>query len=440
MMTMMPLPDTLDAGMQTHTGQKRKRNEDSFGSFHSYQGAEEQRAEKGCLYIVADGMGGHDYGDKASAMAVNTIIQSYYQDADSDAAHSLSQAFTDANRAIYDMAQALHRPGGRPMGTTAVGAVFLSDQVIVGNIGDSRAYVLQGGRLSQVTQDHSWVAEHMRLHGLSYEAALRKAEEEGTLNALVRVLGVQADAQADMMVWPWQVGDTLLLCSDGLYGMVDDSTIAAVVRTYPPQEAADRLIELANAAGGHDNITVLIVRHRDSPAQQKRLPYIPLSLRWIVLLVVLMAVVFAFFNGWSRFLWAGNVQEMPRPSHADGTDTEDVLPHSQDTTPTSDPTATLRPPSTALPDIIDTDPSLSGWDKPATTTPTPTPIPPTPVPPTPLPPTLAPLLPTPVPAPPTLAPLLPTPVPAPPASPTPLLRSTPTQAIDDPLPPQPEDP
>jgi protein phosphatase len=420
-MTIVAEQSFLVDGKQIDKGLKRQRNEDAYGSFESYEYTQEQLAHKGYLYLVADGMGGHDYGDRASQMAVELIGQSYYQHTESDAARSLEQAMMDANQAIYDLSQSIRRPGGRPMGTTAVCAVFFTEQVLIGNVGDSRAYLLREGMLSQLTQDHSWVAEYMRQYGLTYDVALHRAEEEGTRNSLVRVLGVQPETQPDIALHSWQEGDTLLLCSDGLYNMVDDATIAETLQQYAPQEAADHLIGLANAAGGHDNSTVLVIQKPVVGRPERRL--LPIWMLPFIMLVLVLLVLGA--GGW-QYLNAPTHQIRMMSNEPLATSTPQNDQSAPGAASTARPTATLVPQNSIRGSRAPTPLLLPDWNAPPTPTPTftPTPIPATPTP--------IPATPTPIPATPT--PPTSTPIPATSQPPAPAATSPP---IDPTLPPQP---
>ncbi|MGQ9893281.1 MAG: protein phosphatase 2C domain-containing protein, partial [Roseiflexus sp.] len=268
----------FDEGMLSHRGRVRTLNEDSVGSFRSVPGllAASDNAEalrrKGYLYVVADGMGGHDCGDLASATAVQNICASYYADPDDDPVASLERAVAQANKAIYDTSKARRTGTGspqgqtRPMGTTVTCAVILQDRLVLAHVGDSRAYRLRGNTLSCLTTDHDWISEQMRLHGISREEAERRATARGARGALLRALGVQAEVQPDILTFDWQANDVLLLCSDGLHGLVSDDIIRHILASYPAPLAARTLINAANSAGGHDNVTAVIVRGAPLPA------------------------------------------------------------------------------------------------------------------------------------------------------------------------------
>ena len=242
----------LNIAQRTDVGRQRPHNEDNVAYIVPKDAM--LQAKKGSLFIVADGMGGHAAGEVASEMAVSSVSTLYYYDDDSDAAASLLRSIQYTNALIYQRAREQAEHNG--MGTTCVAAVLLDDKAYVANIGDSRAYIVRRGWLRQISQDHSWVAEQVR-SGAMTEAEARMHQLR---NMITRSLGSLPEVQADIFIEQVQEGDTLLLCSDGLSGMIPDNEIAHIIERYPPQECAHRLIEQANAHGGSDNITVLVAR------------------------------------------------------------------------------------------------------------------------------------------------------------------------------------
>jgi len=212
------------------------------------------QAKKGALFIVADGMGGHAAGEVASEMAVSSVSTLYYQDNDSDIAASLLRSIKYTNAVIYQRAREQVEHNG--MGTTCVAAVLLDDRVYIANVGDSRAYLVRRGWVRQISQDHSWVAQQVRT-GVMTETEARTHQLR---NMITRSLGSLPQVEVDIFIEQVQEGDTLVLCSDGLSGMISDSEIAQIVERYSPQECVHHLIEQANAHGGMDNITVLVAR------------------------------------------------------------------------------------------------------------------------------------------------------------------------------------
>jgi PPM family protein phosphatase len=235
----------------TDRGRVRRRNEDA------YLVLPESR-----LYAVADGMGGHAAGDVASRTAVNVLAESFARVPSRRIMHGamtrrLLDAFAAANAAI--LSHALTQPQCAGMGTTltAVAPLDAAAQCVVAHVGDSRLYRLRAGELHQVTRDHTWVQQQVEA-GILTPAEARHHPLSSLLN---RVLGTQEVGPADSMVFDTLPGDLLLLCSDGLTGMIDDAELATLLqRPLPLEQHARELVEAANAGGGTDNITVLLLR------------------------------------------------------------------------------------------------------------------------------------------------------------------------------------
>jgi serine/threonine protein phosphatase PrpC len=242
----------LDVAQLTDVGRKREHNEDNM-AYH-IPPEEEVMVQKGALFIVADGMGGHAAGEVASEIAVDTISDTYYQDNDDDVAASLLHAIKRANASIHQRAaENMLRSG---MGTTCVTAVLRGDMAYIANVGDSRAYLVRGGNVKQVSQDHSWVAEQVRAGLLSEDQARTHAQR----NVITRCLGTQSDVEIDVFTERLQEGDSLVLCTDGLSGLISDEDLRTIVSQFVPQESVYHLVERANENGGPDNITAIVVR------------------------------------------------------------------------------------------------------------------------------------------------------------------------------------
>jgi serine/threonine protein phosphatase PrpC len=217
---------------------------------------------KGALFVVADGMGGHTKGDVASEMAVTLIRDAYYQDQSDEMPASLRHAVERANEAIFRLNEAqmdvkdekeMEKKG---MGTTCVAAVLKENMVYVANAGDSLVYIVRGGQVMQIAQNHSWVAEQVR-EGKMTQA---EAEAQGKGNVITRCLGISLDLEVYAGSEQAQNGDVLVLCTDGLHGLVSEDEIRTIVEQYGSDESASRLIERANENGGPDNITAVVVR------------------------------------------------------------------------------------------------------------------------------------------------------------------------------------
>jgi serine/threonine protein phosphatase PrpC len=211
-------------------------------------------ASKGALFIVADGMGGHAAGEVASEIAVDTVSNMYYQEDSNDVAVSLLRAIRRANVSIHQRAaENLLRTG---MGTTCVAAVLRGNMAYIANVGDSRAYLLRGNQVKQISQDHSWVAEQVRAGLLTEEQARTHAQR----NVITRCLGTQAEVDVDVFHEELHEGDCMVLCTDGLSGLVNDEELQRIVDQFVPQESVYHLVERANENGGPDNITAIVVR------------------------------------------------------------------------------------------------------------------------------------------------------------------------------------
>ncbi len=267
---MRGLPMKINVYGKTDTGRVREHNEDSF-----FINPNEP------LYIVADGMGGHNCGEVASRLAVQTIQAFYERTAGKEA-----KDFEDKNRkklwpfskrkrtvgyeelrleaAIHEandviLGEAKQDASKHGMGTTVVGAYFTKSGVIIGHVGDSRCYRFRGGKLEQLTEDHSLANEYVKMNILDKEDAKNFPYK----NVIVRALGLAESVPVDTQKQQFEPGDVFLLCSDGLSDMLTSEQIARVLSDYEGEEigqAAEELVEQANEAGGLDNITVILAR------------------------------------------------------------------------------------------------------------------------------------------------------------------------------------
>ncbi len=222
----------------------------------------------GGVFIVADGMGGHRTGEVASRLAVETILEHLKEAEPSPKA--LLEAFERANARIYQEAL---RPENRGMGTTATCLLLDLPYALIAHVGDSRAYLLRGEELALLTQDHSWVAERVRQGLLTAE----EARVHRWRNVITNALGSFPQARVDLLGLKLQPGDTLLLCTDGLSGVLEDRTLKEALRNFPPEEATRRLVELANEWGGPDNVSVAVVRPPQELPQGTRPYALPLE-------------------------------------------------------------------------------------------------------------------------------------------------------------------
>jgi protein phosphatase len=245
----------LHVGVGLDMGRARvgKPNQDSVGVFSDYCLDDTRVAVNGRLYAVADGMGGAAGGQHASRVAVEALMRTFYSAAALNTGAQLLRAIQAANAAVYELAQS--EPALDGMGTTIVAVVLHNDTALIANVGDSRAYVVRNGAAQQWSTDHSLVGEHVRHGALTPEQAAHHPQR----NIILRNLGYGPHAQPDITSTVLQNGDALVLCSDGVWGVLPDAEIARLVAQHNGQ-AAYALVAAANAAGGPDNIGVIVVR------------------------------------------------------------------------------------------------------------------------------------------------------------------------------------
>jgi serine/threonine protein phosphatase PrpC len=221
----------------------------------------------GRLYVLADGVGGAAAGDIASHYAVDRIIHTYYrQNPDEEAGSRLRRAIEETNAEVF--ARNVDRSGQTEMATTVVAALIRGDQLVVANVGDSRAYIIQGERIEQITEDHSLMAEMINDGIITAE----QAETHPYRNVILRSIGAYEAVQVDLFFRQLAPGDTIILCSDGLTRLVNNQDLVDITRSYPPAEAARQLINLANDRGGEDNISVSITRITPHRVQERHMP------------------------------------------------------------------------------------------------------------------------------------------------------------------------
>ena len=226
----------IEVGSATDIGRVRERNEDSI-------------LVDPPLYVVADGMGGHRGGQVASQIALETM-----EELSTESRSSLAEHVRRANRAVWDRSVEDEQLSG--MGTTLTAARIEGASALIAHVGDSRAYLLREGELRQLTTDHTLVARMVK----SGEITEAEADVHPHKNVLTRALGTDEQVEVDEDTIALTDGDRLLLCSDGLTGMVTEDQIQAILEnSEQPQQAADRLVKAANRAGGIDNISVVLI-------------------------------------------------------------------------------------------------------------------------------------------------------------------------------------
>lgn len=243
----------VTAALHTDVGLVRGHNEDFYGCWEPRTAAEE--AAVGWVYVVADGVGGAAAGEIASQHATEEMLRHFAASAEPDEPERLRQAVQHANDAVRRLAGDGIGRGGY-MATTLVAAVVRPQRALLVNVGDSRGYHLHNGALRQVTKDQSLVAQLLEEGAITPEEAVNHPRR----NVILSSLGPTREPRIDLFEVAIAPGDQLLLCSDGLTRHLDDGEIAAIMQRAAPADAAQTLVELANARGGSDNITVAVIQ------------------------------------------------------------------------------------------------------------------------------------------------------------------------------------
>lgn len=296
---------------QTHPGMRGKNNEDRYGvtAFR----LEDANRTPALLAVLCDGIGGHRAGEVAAEIAVNKISAAVAEFGESkDPTEVLQLAVTNASQAIYQQAKSNHHQEG--MGATCACTFIINRRLYLANVGDSRVYLLRGGAIHQLTTDHTWIQEALEKGVLTPE----QAEGHPNMHVIRRFLGSPQPPEADLRLhlgegesdqtarsnqgMVLKDGDLLLLCSDGLTDLVADDEIAAALNNQPLQDAADSLVQMANARGGHDNITLVTIQVPSGPKEKGRAP-----LTWLLVGLAVMLIV-----GLAAGVWASGWLE-PRP-------------------------------------------------------------------------------------------------------------------------------
>jgi serine/threonine protein phosphatase PrpC len=238
----------------TDPGLRREHNEDAFAWWLPDPGA--GGGPPGVLLMVADGMGGARAGEVASRLATETLLRVWPASDGNDPIDSLREAVAEANRDIHR--ESLAHPEQHGMGTTVTALTLLGDRACLAHVGDSRAYLVRGGTIRQLTLDHSLVAQLVRDHHLTEE----QARIDPRRNVVTRSVGVSPEVEIDAFAAPepLEPGDTLLLCTDGLHTLVRDDELERAAAAEDLAGACRALIAMARERGGPDNITVLLAR------------------------------------------------------------------------------------------------------------------------------------------------------------------------------------
>ena len=232
----------------THIGRRRDMNQDYMYTSTTPVGSLPN------LFVVADGMGGHNAGEYASRFTVDKMVEVISQNRQQEPVAAMKEALTEANSQLLEEAGA--DPSKSGMGTTVVAATMIGDLLHVANIGDSRLYVIDHEAIRQITRDHSLVEEMVRLGEMDKAAAKVHPDK----NIITRAIGVTRELAVDFFEVELRPGDMILLCSDGLTNMVEDEEIKEIVLEQKNiVEKAEKLINTANENGGKDNITVVLI-------------------------------------------------------------------------------------------------------------------------------------------------------------------------------------
>jgi PPM family protein phosphatase len=240
-------------GAKTDMGRVRENNEDKHEFF--IPETESELASRGLVFIVCDGMGGHEAGQVASEVAIKSFIDSYRSHPSLDSRTAAEASVAAANRTVKYLS--MINASRRGMGTTLTALALIQDQALIAHVGDSRAYRLRGGALETLTTDHTWVEETVRMGTLTRE----EAEIHPYRHIITRAIGVEEDVTPDVSLHPVEAGDIYLLCSDGVTNHVEDFELAETLSTSTsPSAMALALINRALGGGGSDNATVIVVR------------------------------------------------------------------------------------------------------------------------------------------------------------------------------------
>ncbi len=232
-------------------GSVRERNEDYYGIFDPE--TDELRESRGVLVVVTDGMGGHFSGEEASRMVVEVMGDIYYSEKGKSAIETLGVAFREANRRVFK-----HVGNGRKgrAGTTCTSVALFPDNYNIAHAGDSRAYLIRGGKIEQLTEDHSLVGEMVQKGLINRDEAVKHPRR----NVLTRAVGLRKEVAPDIHEGiAFEDGDKILLCSDGLFSMVPEDEIESIVEQNDPKKACNKLIKAAIKYGGDDNITAVVI-------------------------------------------------------------------------------------------------------------------------------------------------------------------------------------
>ena len=314
----------LHTAAKSHPGMTGKQNEDRYGVF-AFKGADGLQT----LAVLCDGIGGHRAGEVAAEMGVSLISAAVEASDGSQPLETLSAAIVQASQAIYEASQADHGRAG--MGATCACVWVIGNRLYTANLGDSRIYLLRKGNFIQLSTDHTWIQEAMDAGIISNETGT----DHPNAHVIRRYLGSKAPAEPDFRLWffegeddeaargnqglPLLPNDLILLCSDGLTDLVSDEEVRTVLESEKLEKAPDALIELANKRGGHDNITVVLLKMPRKGSKAKGSTKRRWAIGCLAALAVLSLLIAAALVGlrW----WSGRLEDRPT-----ATLTEQVAP------------------------------------------------------------------------------------------------------------------
>jgi len=245
---------------KTDLGRVRDNNEDKFEFYIPED--DPTLAGKGMVFVVCDGMGGHEAGQIASELTAKTFIDVYLNHPASEPETAMRSAVAAANRFVGDVARMV--PGRKGMGTTLSALILIQDKAYTVQVGDSRVYRLRNSVIQMLTEDHTWVDEAVRRGMITPQ----EAETHPYKHVLTRAIGTEGEITPDIVLHDLAAGDIFLLCSDGLVNHVSDAEIGEYLGKYALAEAVWRLVGLALVNGGSDNCTVLAARVDELVPQQ----------------------------------------------------------------------------------------------------------------------------------------------------------------------------
>jgi PPM family protein phosphatase len=280
--------DQIEHASLTDVGVRRSHNQDNLAVHLATD--EAQWEQRGHLFLVADGMGAHAVGEKASEQAASVVPHIYHKHTREGPASALRKAFVEANASIHACGQQNREFLG--MGTTSSALLLRPEGAWISHVGDSRVYRIRAGWVEQLTYDHSLVWEFARIKKIDPADVV-----DIPSNVIHRCLGPEPLVQVDVEgPHPVQAGDAFLICSDGLSGQVSDPEIGSVITALPPAEACRFLVDLANLRGGPDNITVIVVRVGGTPEVNGTAPKKHFDAKW-------RRTVWNLLIGKSRYPW-----------------------------------------------------------------------------------------------------------------------------------------